>query len=187
MIEKEYYNNVYLNLLKYKCHYSETKYYPIWLYILGLIKEEKIFEGGCGTGQFAQMLIENDKNYQLGIDYSKEAIKIAKNINSENKEKFKIWDLLELDKIKIDYNLFLCLEVLEHIDNDLEVLRKIKENKKIIFSVPNFKDIAHVRIFENIEKIILRYGKLIKINNIKIHKINKLNNSKIFTIQGIKK
>jgi len=184
MIKKKYYDNAYINASKYKCHYSKTEYYPIWIYILGLIGKEKIFEGGCGTGQFAQMLIENGKDYQLGIDFSKEAIKIAKNLNTENKEKFKIWDLFELDKLKIDYDLFLCLEVLEHIDNDLEILRKIEKNKKVILSVPNFKDYTHIRIFKDEKEIILRYGELIRIDNIKIHEF--YNGSKIFIINGRK-
>lgn len=182
MIGKEYYNNAYLNVSQYKCHYSETKYYPIWIYILGLIEKEKIFEGGCGTGQFAQMLLENGKNYQLGIDFSIEAIRIAKNMNLENEEKFKVWDLF--DDLKIDYDLFLCLEVLEHIDNDLGVLERIGKNKKIILSVPNFKDYAHVRRFMNKEEIISRYGEIIKINNIEMHKISK--HGRIFTINGRK-
>jgi len=179
---REYYNNAYINTDKYKYNYKESEYYFIWINILGLIKKEKIFEGGCGTGQFAKMLIDNGKNYQLGIDFSKEAIRIAKDMNPGNEDKFEVRDLL--GKIEIDYDLFLCLEVLEHIDNDLEVLGKIKKDKKVILSVPNFINYAHVRKFKNKEEIITRYGKLIKINNIEIYEFS--GKSKIFVIQGIK-
>jgi len=67
----------------------------------------------------------------------------------------------------------------------LEILKKIKENKKIILSVPNFRDIAHVRRFKDEKEIISRYGELIEIYNIKIHKTSET--SKIFVLNGIKK
>lgn len=183
---KEYYNKLYKGLSNYMCDYKKSPYYIMWIHVLSLIGNEKIFEGGCGTGQFAKMLIDNKKNYHLGIDYSEEAIEIAKEINPENEDIFILWDLFKFDELEIDYDLFLSLEVLEHIDNDLGLLKKIKKGKRVIVSVPNFNDPAHVRIFKNERKVRVRYEKLIEIKTIQTYQFPS-STSKIFIVDGIKK
>lgn len=184
---KEYYNSAYGKLPhNYTCEYKESTYYPIWRYVLTLIGEERIFEAGCGTGQFAKMLMDNNKNYHVGIDYSEKAIELAEKMNPENKDRFILWDLFKFDELEIDYDLFLCLEVLEHIDNDCELLQKIEKGKKIIVSVPNFNDPAHIRVFINTQQIEKRYGKLIQINSIHTYKFPE-STDKIFIVNGIKK
>lgn len=62
------------------------------------------------------------------------------------------------------YNVFLCTS-LEHLENDLDIIKKL--HGTFIFSVPNFDDPTHFRIFKNKEEILNRYDKLIDISEIK--------------------
>ncbi len=64
-----------------------------------------------------------------------------------------------------DKDVYVLLEVLEHLTRDKEVLGKIPSGKEVIFSVPSFDDPAHVRVFT--EAIVRwRYRDLIKLEEI---------------------
>jgi len=66
----------------------------------------------------------------------------------------------------LDYDIAICLEVLEHIYDDKSVIRNIKQGTKIIFSVPNFSGSGHVRWFRTEISLKNRYYKLINIKKI---------------------
>lgn len=183
-----YYDGVYTDNQKYDCHYEKSPYYPIWENIakVFLNPSDKIIELGCGTGQYAKMLIDYKFKYLLGVDFSQTAIEKAKKVTGKNfficeslfeKE---LWGLIQT----LDYNTVVILEVLEHIKNDVQIIENIPPGKKIIFSVPNFDCHGHVRHFENKEKVKERYENLIRFSNIKI--LDFRNGNKIFYTKGRK-
>jgi 2-polyprenyl-3-methyl-5-hydroxy-6-metoxy-1,4-benzoquinol methylase len=168
-----YYDDLFRSSINYKSHYKESHYWVHWTQVirfLGKNKTQKILEIGCGTGQFAEYLSDEGFLNYNGFDFSSAAIKIAaKRVPKYN---FYLGNALHQDSFRDDYDVIICLEVLEHIKGDNEVIKNINIGKRIIFSVPDFKDESHVRWFISPRQIKSRYYKLldlkaiIKIGNI---------------------
>lgn len=119
-------------------------------------KAEYALDVGCGTGNnFKTIKLFSRKVY--GIDISESAIKYAK---------IKKYDKLILGNIastKIDakFDLIVCLDILEHIEDDVRFIKELysylRKGGVIIFSVPahnylwNMNDV-HSRHFRRYEK-----------------------------------
>jgi len=155
-----YYNKIYRESSEYKLPYNRSCYFDLWNIILGLIPVKiPIIELGCGTGQFAQMCIDAEKNYLYGYDFSLEAITIAKE-NGLN-----VCELADITKVNIGDCFIVCLETLEHT-RDFKVIENIGLGKEFLFSLPDFNDPAHVRYFHSINNIVDRYKNVIKFEHI---------------------
>tara|TARA_B100002019_G_C21272231_1_gene603026 strand:- start:1315 stop:2346 length:1032 start_codon:yes stop_codon:yes gene_type:complete len=173
-----YYDEVYAVSDKYNIHGSESVFTKIWSRVVNLIKEQQsnsILDFGCGPGQFAEYL--NTKIPQIqytGLDFSNEAIQKAKKKNLDNNF-FRVSLPCKDYSIYSDYDLIICIEVLEHIENDLEVLESIPSDTPLIITVPNYKSFGHLRIFKSQEEVKFRYESYfdeIKIEPIKISNKN---------------
>lgn len=152
---------------------------------LQIIKEEKcprVIDIGCGPGQFANLLFDNEIVDYKGIDFSSEAIKLAKLRNEKYSDLFFIDDAYMSNIYYGDYNIAILFEVLEHIQDDLRILRKIRSGAKVLFSVPNFQSKSHIRVFNNGEEIINRYNNIIEIDKIYTFNISDVN--KLFLVVG---
>jgi hypothetical protein len=57
-----------------------------------------------------------------------------------------------------EYDVLLCTEVLEHIEDDLAVVSRFIAGKRCICSVPSFAFPSHVRFFANADEVAARYG-----------------------------
>lgn len=161
----EFYNNVYDSEQRYSSDYKDLKCYPVFQIALSMLKdinEPKILEIGCGTGQFAKMLWDNNVKDYLGVDFSESAIRIARSLSPQ---KFEQADIRNYH-ISNENNTIILLEVLEHICDDLEVIKKIPVDKNVIISLPRFDDQGHIRIFKDRESVIDRYGQLIKFDEV---------------------
>ncbi len=163
---EEFYDNKFTHENDYHEHYKDSWYFVHWTQIIKYLKrfnEPKILEVGCGTGQLAEYLFdEGYKNY-VGFDFSKKAIEIAQKKTNFN---FFVGNALDPSSFKIDYDFIICTEVLEHIKEDFKVIENIKIGTNIIFSVPNFDEVSHVRWFLSERQIKKRYYRLINIKNI---------------------
>lgn len=186
-----FYDDVYLqggNNNMYNDHYKQSVYYPIWEKALALIEEitkPNLIEVGCGVGQFANLLFDHNIINYNGIDYSKEAIKLAKGNNKRFADKFIVDDAYQSQIFQEKYNTVILFEVLEHLDHDLLILNKIAEDSTVLFSVPNFDSESHVRFFESETEILTRYSNIIRIDDIYQFQISK--NNKLYLAKGIKK
>ena len=128
------------------------------------------------------MCIENERLFSYGVDFSANAIEIAKKTNKG--ANFYCNNLVTDDVYnKHDYDVAVILEVLEHINDDLKVIESVPSGKRIIGSVPSFDSTGHVRMFKTKAAVRKRYEKLVKINRIEQHVMN-AQNDKIFIFFG---
>ncbi len=108
------------------------------------LKDPRVLEVGCGTGYLARMIIEKNIPYR-GFDFSSEAVKKALKFSPNGN--FQVGDAyLRESYIPVDYNVVICMEVLEHVD-DFALLKNLAAGVQFIATVPDFDDIAHVRLY----------------------------------------
>jgi|GEM_PF-891662 len=187
--DNSYYNQMYSSSNKeYYVKYDKSIYFPVWKKAVEIIKKidnPRILEIGCGVGQFANYLFDEGFAEYIGIDFSEEAIRKAKDTNIRYKDNFYVDNAYTTDFFNRNYNVLVLFEFLEHVTEDTEILEKIKAGAHVLLSVPNFYSFAHVRWFENVDKVIQRYGAILNILNIYEYKVS--NNNIIFLVHGIKK
>ena len=162
-----YYDRIYSQEENYKAHYKDSRYYNLFrvvLDILEAIDDPRILEIGCGTGQLAHMLWDNGIRNYRGFDFSPVAIEMAQARCPE--VAFSVCDALEPTKYAGPYNVAIAIEVLEHIEDDLGVLDRIKIGTTVIFSVPSFGCESHVRCFEYERDLAWRYRKQVHFEQI---------------------
>lgn len=160
------------NKLGYTHNPEISIYANIWqqaIKYLKVLDNPLILDLGCGSGQFINLAVKNKIDIYLGIDFSKEAINIAKQMNPQIATKFVCDDLSVLTK---DYFkglpkniVIVSFETLEHISFDIELVSYLISGQKFIFSVPNFDYKSHYRTYNNIDEIENRFGKYINIQN----------------------
>jgi len=181
---------------------EDSNWYPVYKIVLGFLDpplmNPSILDVGCGTGMFARLLYKNGYINYSGLDFSRTRVKVARRaVPSFSFTKRNMFDQDMQDVYRL-YDNIIILEVLEHIENDLDFLRSIPEGKTIIFSVPNYLSKSHVRAFPNEKVVRSRYGKILEFLDSKCF-IGKRNahknaygnsvkmNSKIFVFKCIKK
>ena len=110
----------------------------IYPYVAKLIRdnEKKILDAGCGIGKIMDFIPKEKDVY--GIDFSEEAIKIAK------RKGYKKIVNVDLEKIPFSRNFFdlsLCIEVLQYVKDPIQVMKELKRVTKgrIIIAIPNHK------------------------------------------------
>jgi len=149
-----------------------------------------VIDIGCGIGYFAKVLEEKKYEKYLGVDFSNKVINIAKIQTINDDYKYICRNILSDDCDFIFQQtgvIFTLLETLEHIEDDLSVIKKIQPNNKIIISVPNRDFISHVRHFKKISDVIDRYDSLIKFDKFSEINTNPNKNAKVFILKGIRR
>jgi len=168
------YDRIYGQSKEYHGHYKSSVYFPIWLRAIKWVKEP-VLDIGCGPGQFAEMLFDHDIRTYTGWDISQVAINMAQ--SKKLGYAFRCTDVFDED-IEPSYKTVVLLELLEHLEDDIELVRRIPPGMRVVFSVPNFDSETHVRIFLSENAIHKRYGTLLDIKESYIHKFS--DNSKIY-------
>ena len=157
----------------YFLKYYETPWYLVWKKIISKISEvgvTRVLDIGCGPGQFADCLVNEIKSIKYtGIDFSQSAISLAKNLNLS--VDFIVADAVSYDYSQIDYDLVVTTEFLEHIHDDLGVLKKIKSGTIVLATLPNMDSEGHVRFLSKDvnrakKQVIRRYSKVCEIVSI---------------------
>lgn len=144
-------------------------------YLTPLKRDVSILEIGCGAGQFANMLFDNGFTNYIGFDYAAEGVALARKNNPKRASQFFVADAFQTELMEKDYDLVICFEVLEHVQNDLTLLQRIQPGTQMLLSVPNFNDPYHVRYFKNEDEVRERYGKVMRISKVSVSMLSKTN------------
>jgi glycosyltransferase involved in cell wall biosynthesis len=181
----EEYNGIYTRKDAYKCPYSKSPYLRVWNEVAEHIHVSNVVvDLGCGPGQLMERLFDLGISRYIGYDFSRVACELAQAIVEREKRNALILhqDLYELTSLP-DADVYVAVEVMEHLTNDMSVVNLIPAGKKVIITVPNFLGGSHVRKFDTEEEVIARYGSVITLHSIKTigH-----GTGKIFVFAGIK-
>lgn len=139
----------------------------VYEWIVGCIKKNgledlRLLDVGCGPGGLSALAQGSGIRID-GYDFSHEAIDQFKSANLGCEAYYGNFsvDPSFLD-ILSNYDVIVMSEVLEHIQDDLQLLKKIPHGKRVIITVPHFSDKSHVRFFDSLEDASNYYEKYIK-------------------------
>lgn len=117
------------------------------------VGNQNILDAGSGFGQYDYYLATRNKKWQVkGLDVKQEQIDDCNNFFGKiglNNATFEFGDLTKLDE-KENYNMILCVDVMEHIEEDELVLRNfhnaLQDGGMLLISTPSDKggsDVHH--------------------------------------------
>lgn len=119
-------------------------------------KVKSILEIGCGPGQLACLIRDKGILSYHGFDFSPRRIEQAKRVCPEFA--FNLQDAFRTDLFEtFDYDAVICTEFLEHVEKDVDVLKRIKSGVCFYGTVPNFPFTSHVRYFSDVDEVTSRY------------------------------
>lgn len=102
-------------------------------------KGKIVLDAGCGTGELAYLIAKRGARHVIGVDYSQEAIAVAKKIYTLPNLEFVCNDI---GSIKGKFDVITTLGTIEHTDDPLGVLKQLKNMLKpkgsLIVTCPNW-------------------------------------------------
>lgn len=136
-------NEFYQSLNRVDSYYSKQRiksYEEIFSYAeaIGLSKNDKILDAGCGPGFFTNFIYQKTKIKEIfGCDFSSVAISIAQ----KNYPEITFTESNLEDDLTQKYDLVFCISVLEHLEFPEitlnQLLNQLNKNGKLIITVPN--------------------------------------------------
>ena len=154
----EWYDQIFASTPHYAVHYTKSPYYGLWSAVADAMGPvESVLDLGCGTGQFACLLADRGVKKYLGMDFSPVALDMARAACPRDEFYFMIVNLCKGFAASLRWDCVVAIEVLEHVQCDLEVIGSLRDGQKIIATVPTFPYESHVRHFTSAETVIERY------------------------------
>lgn len=144
---------------------------------------QSILDVGCGAGAITIAFAEKFKpRYVEGIDVSEAIIDQARKSDNKNLVVWRVSDIFNYTAAK-SFDLVICADIMEHLEDDINFLKKIGNlGKEILVRVPVedsyfSRFLEYVKIFDAYEDTRLRYGHL--------HYYNGETLSELFEISGL--
>jgi SAM-dependent methyltransferase len=170
----------------YRVAYPDSPYYFIWAVIADRVRRaglKRVLEIGCGTGQLAAFLLDQGVEEYFGFDFSATAVEYAR--EAAPAAHFVVADARDTGSFPgTPYDVLICTEVLEHIDEDLAVVSSWPSEMHCIFSVPNYDSGGHVRFFDDVAAVRTRYGAYFTDLDIAHFPASGQGNHKLFLAEG---
>lgn len=158
----DWYDSVYRTSDEYRLGYTESRYYFVWTVIVDRVRRggfKRVFEVGCGAGQLASFVLDQAAVEYGGLDFSPVAVEKAR-ANAPSAA-FVVADARSPEAFAQagEYDVLICTEVLEHIEDDLAVVGNFRPGARCICTVPNFPYESHVRHFTSTAEVAARYAR----------------------------
>lgn len=146
---------------------ERSPWLPLYQQAAALIQAgARVVELGCGTGRFARLLDDRgDLASYVGIDFSTAAIAEARRYNTGGAAAFVVGDLRTIPIPAAD--VYVTLEVLEHLDDDLGLLARLPAGAAVVLSVPSYDSDAHVRVFPGLRDVAGRYRDVVSLGEMR--------------------
>jgi len=155
-----YMNALILTNMLWSHHFEMFSYFSVIIKHLPIKSAHKrVLDVGSGHGLYADTVRQSKWNSQIDIlDISASSLKAIKEMIGEEGLNFIQSDILEYDS-KDKYDFIILGEILEHMDNPLELLKKagdlLHQDGLIWISVPtNAPAIDHVYLFKNKKEVL---------------------------------
>ncbi|MFH1785864.1 MAG: class I SAM-dependent methyltransferase [Candidatus Micrarchaeota archaeon] len=119
--------------------------------------DKQLLDAGCGSGIYSFSLAKRFQTV-LAVDIQEDLIKKANEINRYKNLDFRVMDLSNLKLKENSFDTVICSDVLEHIQDDVQVLgelsRVLKRDGTLLLTVPSiseknkktYKKYRHVRV-----------------------------------------
>jgi 2-polyprenyl-3-methyl-5-hydroxy-6-metoxy-1,4-benzoquinol methylase len=146
---------------------------------------QRVLEVGCGAGQLAAFLLEQGDEYYVGLDFSPTAIELAR--KNAPGGRFVVWDACSTEiHADVPHDVLVCMEVLEHIENDLGVVSNFRPGARCLCSVPSFPWESHVRHFADGSAVRERYGRFFAALDVMTFRSPSALNDLFFLFDGVR-
>lgn len=138
---------------------------PLWYDAVRWIKQQvvPVVDLGCGDGRLARLLSwdRGFKTTYKGVDFSPEAIRVANSRLLGKRFTFAVADITKVSSWNSprQARCYVFCEVLEHLQDDISVLKAVPKGQPMWLSVPSFDDASHVRWFGQFSDAYERYGR----------------------------
>lgn len=138
---------------------------------------EDVVDLGCGTGRFLHSLHEaNHYAAKLGVDFSTAALDEAERYLRKHKTNAELTecDLRDwtADPDRAANTVYVCLETLEHLEDDRDLVGRIPPGHRFVFSVPNYESKAHLRTFGHAGEVWERFSHLLEFRRWSLVRLN---------------
>ncbi len=186
--DASFYDRMYAASADYHEPYHRSFYYFLWTVIGDRLRRagvRKVLEIGCGPGQLASYLLEGEMEQYTGLDFSPQAIEMARRIAPRGR--FEVGDARDPNiHRRVDHDAVICTEVLEHIEDDLRVIDAFLPGKRCLYSVPNFPYESHVRHFDDASAVLNRYGQYFDQVDLAVFRSPRDPNDRFFLLEGVR-
>lgn len=186
--DASYYDRKYLTSGEACQHYSASDYYFLWSVVVDRLTRagvRSVLDIGCGPGQFAALLRDKGLRRYCGLDFSEQCIQIARSVCPEFE--FVTANAVETDLFEtFDYEAVVCTEFLEHLEEDIRILQRIRAGARVYGTVPNFRCLSHVRYFSSRKQVHERYGKMFRDFRVDVLLCNYRRGTAFYLFEGVK-
>jgi trans-aconitate methyltransferase len=147
---------------------EDSPWLPVYEAVAAMIEpHQEVVDLGCGTGRFLELLSRNGHYAHLtGVDWSASALgEAADYFGGTQAPTFLQQDLADWqpEPNRAGNTIYVCTEVLEHLEDDLGLVRRVPPGHRMLISVPNFDSQSHVRVFRNVGDVWERYDSLLDV------------------------
>lgn len=117
----------------------EAEHIARYTWAAGFCEGGRVLDAGCGVGYGAELLSQAGASEVVGVDNSEAAIELAR--NASDNVSYQVGDVRRLAFDDGAFDLVVCFEVIEHVDEPLLVLdelaRVLRPGGMLLVSSPN--------------------------------------------------